>query len=366
MHFFLLSYLLLWISGSPHYSYFPDGKLISDGIVNKYYVSTFSKDGLTEYATIEYRKYEKDDRGNLIEERFNPAMEPVSRMVQKESDEGIRLIENYFLFRKDTIHYEIPDANLIFPSGKQTAKSEVSFTYAGGYHRVFNQEASWLRDTSAANRNGFVLQRKRRIVTHKPDGVVDSTFAVMEDVFLEGIGLYSYEGSDEKNRYQLELVEQFTLEDFEKMQNHGIKRIGYIHPENNLDGKGSFLPCGPEDEIADYYNGQLNRAEFKGGKIAIWNFVKPRMNLENWPKASGYLTLRFVINCNGEAGRFTTDEADLDFNPKQFDDDLVNHFYKILKENKDWSPCIIRGENRDAYTYITFKLKDGKLIEILP
>jgi hypothetical protein len=366
MHYLLLSFILLWISNPSPNAYFPNESLLKDGIVNKYYVSTFSLDGLTEYATIEYRKYEKDAKGNLIEERFNPAMEMVSRMVQNESKDGIRMLEYYFHFRKDTIHYEISDDNIIFPWDQGVAQSEMSFTFEGSYHRNFSQKAKWLRDTVVENRKGFILERKRNIVTQKSDNSVDSTFATIEDIFLDGIGLFSYHGSDEKNKYKLELVEQFTLADFKKMQDHGVKRIGYIDPENTLDGKSTFELCGAEDEIADYYNGQLNRAEFKGGKRAIWNFVKPKMDLERWPDASGYLTIRFVVNCNGEAGRFTTDQADFDFNPKQFDKDLVNHFYQILKENKDWSPCIIRGENRDAYTYITFKLKDGKLIEILP
>jgi hypothetical protein len=73
-----------------------------------------------------------------------------------------------------------------------------------------------------------------------------------------------------------------------------------------------------------------------------------------------------VVNCKGLAGRYQIVENDLDLKPKQLNQDLVQHLFTITQELKDWKQLVWEKEPRDYYMYITYKLQDGKIIEILP
>jgi hypothetical protein len=172
--------------------------------------------------------------------------------------------------------------------------------------------------------------------------------------------------SYERGTTRLELIEQIPFKEFQQRANHGVKRVGYIDPRSVLDQGSDFKLCDKQVKVADYYNGQDKRAQYVGGKKAIWELVNQHLDKSKLFNESGYLTLRFIVNCEGEAGWFTMEEADLDFQPKRFHTETIQHFFEILYQHPNWKPCIIREEARDAYTYITFKLKDGEIIEILP
>ncbi|MCB0663673.1 MAG: hypothetical protein KDC24_13085 [Saprospiraceae bacterium] len=364
-HLFLML-LLSWLMPKQAEQVLPDKKVLQDGIAHKYYLSTFSKDNLQQYATIQYRTFQLAGKDTLIQQSFNPAFELTAYQVLEITEDGLNLVKDAFLFRGDTVFYDIEKENQLLKFSDVPAYSRTSFSLDMGYKREVFQETKMTSDTSILNKPGKVYSRSRRFINHNSNGEIDTVFTTIEDIYLEGLGLWSYAGEDADQRFRLELIEQMTMEEFKGRSQHGIHRIGYIDFDNTLDKDQPFNLCGEQKDIADYYNGQLDRARFKGGKRVTWQYVQERLDPELLGEASGYLTLRFVINCEGQAGRFTTDEADLDFQPKKFKSALINHFYNILQSNKDWKACIIKGEARDAYTYISFKLKDGELVEILP
>ena len=162
-----------------------------------------------------------------------------------------------------------------------------------------------------------------------------------------------------------ELVEQIPIEQFQKMANHGRHRLAYIDPEKTMDEATDFKIC--NERIADYYNHDIGHFPIlKGGKNAMQKLLNTQLDKTKLFKESGYLTFRFVVNCEGVAGRFITEQTDLDFQGKTFNPETVSHLYEIVKNIKDWRTTMIRKEARDAYAYITFKLNDGEIIELLP
>ncbi len=78
------------------------------------------------------------------------------------------------------------------------------------------------------------------------------------------------------------------------------------------------------------------------------------------------LTYRFVINCEGKAGRFIFKGYDFDYQAKEFPASTWTHLLKILLSLKAWQPCVIHSENSYSYAYLTFKIKDAEIIDILP
>lgn len=136
--------------------------------------------------------------------------------------------------------------------------------------------------------------------------------------------------------------------------------VGYIDPETAL-GEKNFATC--DNEIFQYHNA-VPHGGYKYGKKALRDTV--RRKYKTTPGESGYLTFRFVVNCEGKAGWYNIIENDLDLTPKHFDKELTAHLFELTQDLKEWRPLIFEDKPRDYYMYITYKLVDGEIREILP
>jgi hypothetical protein len=115
--------------------------------------------------------------------------------------------------------------------------------------------------------------------------------------------------------------------------------------------------------IYEYYN-SFPHGGFKYGKKAFRDFVMTKFRYEGTD--SGFLTVRFVVNCHGAAGRYQIVENDLNYKPTQLNESLVSKLFLITQEVKEWRTIKFDNQPKDYYFYITYKLKDGKITEILP
>jgi hypothetical protein len=138
--------------------------------------------------------------------------------------------------------------------------------------------------------------------------------------------------------------------------------IGHIDPASAL-GPKDFRACDSLN-IFQYYN-SFPHAGYKFGKKALRAIVKEKYQPVS--DNSGYLTIRFIINCNGSAGRFNIHENDLNLMPSKFDDKIKDQLYNIVSENLiEWQPLYFDGVARDSYMYLTFKIQNGEILDILP
>jgi heme/copper-type cytochrome/quinol oxidase subunit 2 len=146
-------------------------------------------------------------------------------------------------------------------------------------------------------------------------------------------------------------------------------------PDNNIhttsaeyiDPKAAFLNedfevCN-EDFIIQYYNPQ--RATYSKGKNGLRQFIMSNYNNKSYTD-SGYLNIRFIINCKGKAGRYIIHENDLDLNPVNLNEDLVNQLFKLTTQLEDWNPNYVYDEYRDSYMYISYRIEHGEITEIIP
>nr|WP_298995730.1 hypothetical protein [uncultured Allomuricauda sp.] len=150
---------------------------------------------------------------------------------------------------------------------------------------------------------------------------------------------------------------QNTVKGFEKHEHV----IGYINPDESRLNNG-FHVCN-ESQIYQYYNPE--KATYSQGKNGIRRFILDNYVNEDYSN-SGYLTFRFVINCKGEAGRYIIHENNLDLIPKEFNPKLTEHLFNLTIQLKEWNPNFIRGEYRDSYMFLTYKIENGEITEILP
>jgi len=138
------------------------------------------------------------------------------------------------------------------------------------------------------------------------------------------------------------------------------EHIGLIEFDPHLDTLG-FELC-HEDLIYPYFH--HHDLSIKGEKPYLVQQFKESFQPLN--KGDGYVTIRFVVNCDGASGRFRVLQMDENYVLKEFDEDLIAQLYHITKSLKDWHILEDNGEVYDYIRYLTFKIRNGDIVAILP
>ncbi len=142
------------------------------------------------------------------------------------------------------------------------------------------------------------------------------------------------------------------------------QNVGDIRFDRNID-LPLFKVCS-ENGIPQYYsvNGGYN-----GGRSEILRLAKKRLSLptlSNSNSTDGFITIRFIVNCNGKSGRFRVLQVDKSYNTIQFDKTLVSTILKFTESLKDWKIGKTHQKPTDYYQYLTFVIRNGKTTDILP
>lgn len=128
-----------------------------------------------------------------------------------------------------------------------------------------------------------------------------------------------------------------------------------------------------EAKIFQYYNFAKN-TQYKGDRKAIKQYILANYKPIEDKSQNGYLTIRFVVNCEGEPGWYKVYEVDKDFQKTPFKTEISEQLIRLTKDLKDWIPAkgLLRMEGKDdgviydSYVYLSYKIKDGQVVEILP
>ncbi len=156
-------------------------------------------------------------------------------------------------------------------------------------------------------------------------------------------------------------AKQPTKENFIPTENAFLTDAEYIDPANSQLCEG-FEIC-DKNYILQYYNPE--RATYSQGKNGLRNFILSNYKNKNYTD-SGYLNIRFIINCKGEAGCYVIHENDLNLVPKTFTKDLKDQLFTLTTQLKKWNSNFTRGLDRDSYMYISYRIENGNITEILP
>ena len=137
--------------------------------------------------------------------------------------------------------------------------------------------------------------------------------------------------------------------------------VEYIDSTKARLSKG-FKVCN-ENFIAQYYNPE--KATYSKTKKGLRDFILSNYENRGYTD-SGYLNIRFVINCEGSAGRYDIHENKLDMETTPLYTDMVEHIFELTAQLKQWNPNVIRGNIWDSYMYLSYRIENGEITEILP
>ncbi len=142
-----------------------------------------------------------------------------------------------------------------------------------------------------------------------------------------------------------------------------LRWVGDIEADAEIDGD-VFELCYSEARVKQYFNFSQG-LQYEGEKLAIDEVFRQEYQAVDVPQ-SGWIRIRFIVNCKGESGRFRLTASDPQYQAQDFDPLVTDQLLSITQSLKGWKPLPDREDPRDYYQYLTFKIENGALKEILP
>lgn len=347
----------------PAFEYYASKSLLSEGYVSKYYQHYYPANPDQPASTeVVYTKFQLLEQGLLLSESFNAGFDLSGRALTRL--EGPTFISEAAMeiSREDTFEIEIVQPVQLNWQTLPESVYQLRYQYAGNSYLIQRKQIA-MSDTLLEERKGKYFVQETQTIQEESGDVVrsqtDTTY------YASGLGYYGSVSKNDDFRIEVELIEQMSIEEFKRRKNHGEHRVAWIDPEKALDQGGDFTICGHERFIADYYNSDPD-GRYLHDKRAMLDTVFLNLDKSKLFSQSGRLVFRFVVNCEGKAGRFVAEGYNLDYQPMEFDPATVEHLYSILRKLEEWRPVVMNKEPTDAFFYITFNIENGKIVDILP
>jgi hypothetical protein len=117
------------------------------------------------------------------------------------------------------------------------------------------------------------------------------------------------------------------------------------------------------ERIAEYYslNAKHPKSSYQILDEARRFYKKPEKSGQ-----SGFLTVRLVVNCRGEAVAFRLYELDENYKNRPFDTTISSQLLDFVKKLDGWKIATPEGKAYNYYTYLCFKIKNGNLETVAP
>lgn len=140
--------------------------------------------------------------------------------------------------------------------------------------------------------------------------------------------------------------------------------VGNIEFDEKIDDP-NFKRCILDDRYAFQYYNDSEGFQYKGEKLAIIEKLN-KSDIHSDKNSNGYITVKFLVNCQGMTGLFRVQQINNDYLEENLDNELKEKLLTFTKSLDGWMPKEIEGKKIDYYQYVTYKIVDGKISEILP
>lgn len=138
--------------------------------------------------------------------------------------------------------------------------------------------------------------------------------------------------------------------------------VGYINKEKALLNN-TYELCGNKS-IYKTHHGAPDDA-FAGSKKQFKNFIRSNYINKSY-QDSGYINFRFLVNCEGNAGWFEIIEMNLQLEETKLNKDMVEQLFNLTSNPNNWAVYTYKNKPRNYYMYISYRIENGEIAEILP
>lgn len=154
-----------------------------------------------------------------------------------------------------------------------------------------------------------------------------------------------------------EKTEKLQLEYEIPTRNHDLS---YIPFDVNYDDP-SFIIC----DSTSISSGR-NRLQYIGGKNNLINDIISNYKYnQKFKSYTGYIVIRFLVNCEGNSGRYRADPLHLDFSPQKATADLLDYSIEIIKSLDHWKKSSPENNKKEYSKYINLKIENGQIQHVL-
>ncbi len=138
--------------------------------------------------------------------------------------------------------------------------------------------------------------------------------------------------------------------------------IGYLDPQKTISDT-NFKICSDERIFKTHHGAP--KIAYAPNKGVFRNTILSEYKNQGFTD-SGYLNFRFIINCKGEPGRFEITEMNLNLEETKLNEKLVDQLFTLTAQSRHWNTFTFKNEARDYYMYVSYKIENGEISEILP
>jgi len=143
----------------------------------------------------------------------------------------------------------------------------------------------------------------------------------------------------------------------------GRRAIGDISFQSELGDNPNLKLC-PNDRVYQYYSvGTSYKGERGGLRSEIFNQLKTLEN--NDSTFSGYITARFLVNCEGQVGRIRVKSTDSNFKECSISTASNSLIIRSIKKIACFNPGkSTNGKTVNSYFQINFIIEKGRITDV--
>ena len=348
----------------PVFKFYPSSAVFEEGYATKYYYHYYPDNPDSRAGTeIGYTKYVKLSSTLFKTESYDAAYRLTGRRTYLVQGDSVAL-QDAIAIRNvtDTSELNILNHTISAWNSELSRPHQILYTFNDKQY-LYKEYQTSVIDTLIDDRSAKAFTSEWTYAQADTDSVVNQ--GTSKSYYIEGYGYFGSRNKGSDYTRHVEVVEQMSASEFDRRANHGEHRVAWIDPGNTMSDDSDFQICGHELSIADYYWSSPDAGYFYG-KRAMLDTIYSSLDDSKLFNQDGRLVFRFVVNCNGEPGRFIVRGYDLDYRPMEFRQETVDHLFSIMQKLEKWKPVLFGEELQDAYFYITFNIEDGEITNILP
>ncbi|MEM7105973.1 MAG: hypothetical protein AAF502_22750 [Bacteroidota bacterium] len=123
-------------------------------------------------------------------------------------------------------------------------------------------------------------------------------------------------------------------------------------------------------QLCGFYAGRshlsVSDAHEMGGRFIQNTFSENFQCNASWKGITGFLRLKFMVNCEGKTGMLSWQTMDKFYKSMVVPTSLTDHLEDIFELTGNWKPLERNDYIHDAWKSIIFKIEDGNLVSIAP